>query len=50
MRYIDNRSIAIIGGAGHVGFPLGLSFALKSFKVNLVDLNKSNLQKIKNKS
>lgn len=48
MKHIDNKSIAIIGGAGHVGFPLSLSFALKGFKVNLIDLNKRNLRKIKN--
>ena len=48
MKHIDNKSIAIIGGAGHVGFPLSLSFALKGFKVSLIDLNKRNLRKIKN--
>ena len=41
-----NNIISIIGGAGHVGFPLGLSFAAKGFNVNLVDLNKNNLNKI----
>ena len=43
---INNKEISIIGGAGHVGFPLGLVFASKDFKVNLVDKNKENLKKI----
>lgn len=45
---LTNNEISIIGGAGHIGLPLGLAFALKKFKVNLVDLNKDNLNKIKN--
>ncbi len=36
------NTISIIGGAGHVGFPLGLAFAEVGMKVNLVDLNKKN--------
>ncbi|MAJ22324.1 MAG: hypothetical protein CBC24_00790 [Candidatus Pelagibacter sp. TMED64] len=44
---INKNSISIIGGAGHVGFPLGLAFADKKFKVNLIDLNKENLEIIK---
>ena len=43
---MDKKKISIIGGAGHVGFPLGLSFAMKGFKVNLLDLNTKNLKKI----
>jgi len=43
---INNKEISIIGGAGHVGFPLGLVFASKNYKVNLVDKNKKNLKKI----
>ena len=45
MKY--NKSISIIGGAGHVGFPLGLSFANKNFNVNLIDLNLEKLDLIK---
>lgn len=41
------RQISIVGGAGHVGFPLGLIFSSKNFQVNLIDKDKSNLQKIK---
>lgn len=42
------KNISIIGGAGHVGFPLALAFANKNFNVNLIDLNKKNLNKIRN--
>ena len=44
---IKNNTISIIGGAGHVGFPLALAFAKKKMKVNIVDLNIKNLNKIK---
>ena len=47
MNKIINNSISIIGGAGHVGFPLGLAFASKKYKINFVDLNKESLDKIK---
>ena len=43
---INHKEISIIGGAGHVGFPLGLVFATKKFKVNLIDKNKAYLSKI----
>ena len=42
-----NKTISVIGGAGHVGFPLGIAFANKNFKVNLIDTNKKNLQIIR---
>ena len=38
---INHKEISIIGGAGHVGFPLGLVFAKKKFKVNLIDKNRA---------
>ncbi len=42
--------ICVVGGAGHVGFPIGLIFASKKFKVCLLDSNESQLEKIsKNK-
>ena len=47
MHILDKNSISIIGGAGHVGFPLGLAFALKKYDVKLVDINSENLLKIK---
>ncbi len=42
-----NRTLSIIGGAGHVGFPLALAFANKNYNVNIIDLNQKNLNKIK---
>ena len=42
------RNISIIGGAGHVGFPLGLIFTSKGFKVSLIDKDKINIKKINN--
>ena len=42
------RNISIIGGAGHVGFPLGLIFSSKGFKVSLIDKDKKNINKINN--
>ena len=45
MKY--SKTISIIGGAGHVGFPLGLSFAYKNFDVNLIDLSEKKLGLIK---
>ena len=44
----NKYDVTIIGGAGHVGLPLGLSFANKKIKVCLLDINKKNLNKIKN--
>jgi len=34
---INKRKISIIGGAGHVGYPLRLIFSSKGFEVNLID-------------
>ena len=42
------RNISIIGGAGHIGFPLGLILCSKGFKVSLIDKNKNNIKKINN--
>ena len=33
--------VCVVGGAGHVGFPIGLIFASKKFKVCLLDNNES---------
>ena len=43
---INQKEISVIGGAGHVGFPLGIVFAGKNFKVNLIDKNKDFLNRI----
>jgi len=40
--------IVIIGGAGHIGLPLGLLFANKGKKVILYDKDKINIEKINN--
>ena len=42
------RNISIIGGAGHVGFPLGLIFSSKGFNVSLIYKNPENIDKINN--
>ena len=38
---MKNIKISIIGGAGHVGMPLGLKFAQKGYKVVAIDKNNS---------
>tara|TARA_Y100000389_G_C17419112_1_gene495565 strand:- start:276 stop:1442 length:1167 start_codon:yes stop_codon:yes gene_type:complete len=38
--------ITIIGGAGHIGLPLGILFANKGYKVNLYDKDRNNINKI----
>jgi len=43
---LNKRNISIIGGAGHVGFGLGLVFSTKGFKVSLIDKHKTNIEKI----
>ena len=47
MKILNKQNISIIGGAGHVGFPLGLAFAEKNFKVDLVDIDLKNIELIK---
>lgn len=42
------KNICIVGGLGHVGLPLGISFASKGFVVNLLDRNLSNKSKVLN--
>ena len=43
---INRNSICIIGGAGHVGTPLGLALSSKGYSVVLVDKNQRNIKKI----
>lgn len=40
------KKICIIGGCGHVGIPLGLSFAVRGQDVTLVDTNPAAVEKI----
>jgi UDP-N-acetyl-D-mannosaminuronic acid dehydrogenase len=39
----QTADLTVVGGAGHVGIPLVLSFAAKGFKVNVNDLNVDGL-------
>ena len=43
---LNKRKISVIGGAGHVGFPLGLIFSSACFSVKLIDKNKKILKKL----
>ena len=43
---INRNFICIIGGAGHVGTPLGLAFSSKGYNVVLIDKNQRNIKKI----
>jgi len=45
---MDNNSICIVGGCGHVGLPLGIVFASKGFKVCLNDINENVAKKVTN--
>ncbi|PIR92517.1 nucleotide sugar dehydrogenase [Candidatus Falkowbacteria bacterium CG10_big_fil_rev_8_21_14_0_10_44_15] len=45
---LEDSTICIIGGAGHIGLPLGVSFANQNIPVTLLDINEQNLSKIKN--
>ena len=38
--------VSIVGGAGHVGAPLGLALSSKGYNVILIDKNKDNIKKI----
>ena len=40
--------IAIVGGAGHIGLPLGILLANKKKRINLYDKDKKNIDKINN--
>ena len=43
---INRNFICIIGGAGHVGVPLGLALSSKGYNVALIDKNQKNIKKI----
>lgn len=47
MSMTSQKHISIIGGAGHIGLPLGLAFTNKGFYVHLIDKNIRNMQIIK---
>ena len=46
---INKNYVSIVGGAGHIGAPLGLALSSKGYKVILIDKNTKNIKKI-NKS
>ena len=46
---MDNKNISIIGGAGHVGAPLGLSLSSKGFNVTLIDKDQKNIESLNEK-
>ncbi len=48
MPFTSQKHISIIGGAGHIGLPLGLAFTNKGFYVHLIDKNIINMQLIMN--
>ena len=43
---INRNCVCVVGGAGHVGAPLGLALSSKGFKVILIDKNSKNIKKI----
>lgn len=43
---ISKNNISVIGGAGHVGAPLGLVLSSKGYNVTLIDKNKKNIESI----
>ncbi len=43
----DHYDVCIIGGAGHVGLPLGVTMALGGLRVALFDINKPAIAQIK---
>ena len=42
---INGNFVSIVGGAGHVGAPLGLALSSKGYNVILIDKNKENIKK-----
>lgn len=43
---INKNQIAIIGGAGHIGAPLGINLSLAGYQSILIDINKNNINLI----
>lgn len=43
---VPAKSVAIIGGCGHVGLPLGVKFALGGFQTTLVDISARAVQSV----
>ena len=45
---INRNYVCVVGGAGHVGAPLGLALSSKGYNVVLLDKDKKNIEKINN--
>lgn len=43
---LESGPLAILGGCGHVGLPLGLSFARKGYQVDLVDTSAERVAQV----
>lgn len=43
---MDQKTIAVIGGCGHVGLPLGVKIALAGFKTFLIDINEASVAQV----
>jgi len=43
---MSDTRVAIVGGCGHVGLPLGMSFASKGCQVTLVDINAESVAQV----
>ena len=43
---INRNYVCVVGGAGHVGTPLGLALSSKGYNVILIDKNIKNIKKI----
>jgi UDP-N-acetyl-D-mannosaminuronic acid dehydrogenase len=44
--YLQTGPLAIVGGCGHVGLPLGLAFARKGIQVDLVDTSAERVARV----
>jgi|MudIll2142460700_1097286.scaffolds.fasta_scaffold401380_2 UDP-N-acetyl-D-mannosaminuronate dehydrogenase len=42
----DNYDVCIIGGSGHIRFPLGISFADSGKKLVLYDINQKTIDRV----
>ena len=43
---LQGRSVAIVGGCGHVGLPLGVKLALAGASTRLVDVNQCSVDRV----
>src|SRR5271165_2855291 len=43
---LSTGALAIVGGCGHVGLPLGLSFARKGYQVDLFDTSAERVAQV----